>query len=38
MTTNPSSKKKITITCTKGKITKKITAVNPKCPIGYKKK
>lgn len=30
--------KKITITCTKGKVVKKITAVNPKCPAGYKKK
>lgn len=28
----------ITITCVKGKVTKKITAVNPKCPAGYKKK
>ena len=31
-------KKKTTITCTKGKLTKKVTAVNPKCPAGYKKK
>jgi len=31
-------KKKITITCVKGKLTKKVTAVNPKCPKGYKKK
>ena len=30
--------KKITITCVKGKITKKITAVKPVCPQGYKKK
>lgn len=30
--------KKATITCTKGKIVKKVTAVNPKCPKGYKKK
>jgi hypothetical protein len=30
--------KKKTITCTKGKTTKKITGVNPKCPAGYKKK
>ena len=30
--------KKITITCIKGKVTKKVTAVNPKCPTGYKKK
>ena len=27
-----------TITCTKGKVTKKVTAVSPKCPVGYKKK
>jgi chemotaxis protein histidine kinase CheA len=32
------STKKITITCVKGKIVKKVTAVNPKCPSGYKKK
>lgn len=32
------SKKKTTITCVKGKLTKKITAMNPKCPKGYKKK
>ena len=31
-------KKKITITCTKGKLVKKITAVNPKCPKGYQRK
>jgi hypothetical protein len=30
--------KKITITCIKGKATKKVTAVKPKCPSGYKKK
>ena len=29
---------KTTITCVKGKLTKKVTAVNPKCPAGYKKK
>jgi len=27
-----------TITCVKGKVTKKVIAVNPKCPAGYKKK
>jgi secreted trypsin-like serine protease len=27
-----------TITCVKGKLSKKVTAVNPKCPAGYKKK
>ena len=32
------AKMKTTITCIKGKITKKVTAVNPKCPAGYKKK
>jgi len=30
--------KKSTITCLKGKLTKKVTAVNPRCPKGYKKK
>jgi len=30
--------KKSTITCIKGKVTKKVTALNPKCPAGYKKK
>jgi hypothetical protein len=30
--------KKTTITCVKGKTTKKVTAVNPKCPAGFKKK
>lgn len=30
--------KKTTIICTKGKLTKKITAVTPKCPSGYKLK
>jgi hypothetical protein len=32
------STKKTTITCTKGKLIKKVTAVAPKCPAGYKKK
>ena len=32
------SPKKTTITCIKGKTSKKVTAVNPKCPSGYKKK
>lgn len=27
-----------TITCVKGKLTKKVSAVNPKCPAGYRKK
>ena len=30
--------KETTITCVKGKLTKKVTAVRPKCPTGYKKK
>ncbi len=30
--------KKRTISCVKGKITKKVTGVSPKCPTGYKKK
>jgi hypothetical protein len=29
---------KTTITCVKGKSTKKVTAVKPTCPTGYKKK
>ena len=33
-----SASKKSTVTCIKGKVTKKVTAVNPKCPAGYKKK
>ena len=32
------STKKITITCVKGKLTKKMTALKPKCPSGYKLK
>jgi hypothetical protein len=30
--------KKMTITCIKGKMARKVTAINPKCPVGYKKK
>jgi len=30
--------KKITITCVKGKLVKKVTGVKPLCPNGYKKK
>jgi len=30
--------KKVTITCVKGKLTKKVIATKPKCPTGYKKK
>jgi len=35
---NAAKNQKVTITCIKGKLTKKVTAVNPKCPKGYKKK
>ncbi len=31
-------KKKLTISCVKGKVTKKITGISPKCATGYKKK
>ena len=34
---NPTAKK-VTITCVKGKTVKKVTAINAKCPAGYKKK
>jgi hypothetical protein len=34
----PAAAKKSSITCVKGKTTKKVTAINPKCPTGYKKK
>jgi hypothetical protein len=30
--------KRQTITCVNGKINKRVTAMNPKCPVGYKKK
>ena len=30
--------KKVTITCVKGKTVKKVSAIKPKCPSGYKKK
>lgn len=30
--------KQTTIVCTKGTLVKRVTAVNPKCPAGYKKK
>ena len=33
-----SAKKMTTITCVKGKLTKKVTAVKPICPAGYKQK
>jgi hypothetical protein len=35
---NPVPLKKITITCIKGKVTKKVTGIKPNCPKGYKKK
>ncbi len=36
---HPTSKPKVTvITCVKGKLSKKVTAVKPVCPSGYKKK
>ena len=31
-------KKKTTLICIKGKLTKKVTQIKPKCPVGYKKK
>jgi hypothetical protein len=34
----PVAQVKKTITCIKGNVTRKFTAVNPKCPAGYKKK
>ena len=34
----PVAAKKTSITCVKGKKTKKVTAINPACPKGYKKK
>ena len=35
---NTAKKISNTITCIKGKTSKKVTGVNPKCPTGYKKK
>jgi hypothetical protein len=34
----PAAAKKTTITCVKGKTSKKVTALKPKCPTGFKKK
>lgn len=34
----PAAATKKTITCVKGKLTKKVIAINPACPRGYKKK
>lgn len=36
--TNKKLPLKTTITCTKGKLTKKVTAIRPTCPARYKKK
>ena len=36
--TKSAAVKKSSITCVKGKTTKKVTSINPKCPTGYKKK
>jgi hypothetical protein len=35
---HPKDLPKVTISCLKGKTIKKVTAENPKCPVGYKKK
>jgi len=37
-TTTVAVAKTTTIVCSKGSTTKRVTAVNPKCPAGYKKK
>jgi hypothetical protein len=37
-TNSATSVSKKLITCTKGKLSKKVSGVNPKCPAGYKKK
>lgn len=37
-TTPKQSKAKVSITCVKGKMVKKVSGANPKCPAGYKKK
>ena len=34
----PTSLKKTVIVCMKGKVVRKVTSMNPKCPAGYKKK
>jgi hypothetical protein len=36
--TKPIDAKKTVIVCMKGKVVKKVTAIKPKCPTGYKKK
>lgn len=35
---NAAAKKKLTISCVKGSVTKKVSGIAPKCPSGYKKK
>ena len=37
-TSDTASKSKRTITCVKGKVAKKVTGKNPKCPAGFKKR
>ena len=37
-TVKPAPAAKTSITCAKGKATKKVTGPNPKCPVGWKKK
>jgi hypothetical protein len=37
-TPKPAVARKVTITCVKGKTSKKVIAVKPKCPTGFKKK
>jgi hypothetical protein len=37
-TTKTAPKKSSTITCIRGKTSKKISGINPRCPAGYKKK
>jgi hypothetical protein len=37
-TSKPTAAKKVTISCVKGKIVKKVTAVKAKCPSGFKVK
>jgi hypothetical protein len=34
----PAAAKKTTITCVKGKTIKKVSAVKPACPMGFRKK
>jgi hypothetical protein len=35
-TTETKTKSRVTIKCTKGSTVKKVTAVNPKCPLGFR--